>query len=75
MAYVSSNRSVSTGLRFGDRLAEIGKDLADAWRARSVYRQTLMELQALSPRELDDLGLHDGMLPSVARQAAYGTQG
>lgn len=75
MAYVSSNRSVSTGLGLGNRLAEIGKDLATAWRAHCVYRQTLAELQALSPRELTDLGLNASMLPTIALEAAYGKQG
>jgi hypothetical protein len=75
MAYVSSNRSVSTGLGLGTRLADIGKDLAGAWRAHCVYRQTLTELQALSPRELTDLGLTPSMLRTVALEAAYGKQG
>ena len=72
MAYVSSNRSAT--LSFGDRIAEIRKDLADAWRAYRVYRQTLAELQALSPRELNDLGLNATMLRSIALEAAYGKQ-
>ena len=72
MAYVSSNRTTTLGLV--DRLAEIRKDLADAWRAYSVYRQTLAELQALSPRELNDLGLNPTMLRSIALEAAYGKQ-
>jgi uncharacterized protein YjiS (DUF1127 family) len=75
MAFVSSNRSVSTGLGFGNRLAEIGKDIAHAWRAHTVYRQTLAELQALSSRELTDLGLHVSTLREVALEAAYGKRG
>jgi uncharacterized protein YjiS (DUF1127 family) len=70
MAYVSSNRTAT--LSFGDRIAEIRKDIAEAWRAYRVYRQTLAELQALSPRELNDLGLNYSMLQSVALEAAYG---
>jgi uncharacterized protein YjiS (DUF1127 family) len=75
MAYVASNRSVSAGLGLGNRLAEIGKDLAVAWRAHCVYRQTLTELQALSPRDLADLGLTTSMLRTIALEAAYGKQG
>ncbi|CAM3252938.1 Uncharacterized conserved protein YjiS, DUF1127 family [Paracoccus aminovorans] len=41
---------------------------------RSVYRQTLRELNQLSNRDLADLGLHRANIPSVARQAAYGTR-
>jgi uncharacterized protein YjiS (DUF1127 family) len=75
MAYVASNRSVSDGRGLGSRLAEIGKDLALAWRAHRIYRQTLAELQALSPRDLADLGLSSDMLHQIAHQAAYGRQG
>jgi uncharacterized protein YjiS (DUF1127 family) len=74
MAYVSSNRTTAA-LSFGARIAEIRKDLMDAWRAHRIYRQTLAELQALSPRELNDLGLNATMLRSIALEAAYGKQG
>ncbi|MCG7625264.1 DUF1127 domain-containing protein [Epibacterium sp. Ofav1-8] len=37
-----------------------------------VYRQTLTELNALSGRELADLGLNRSMLKRVALEAAYG---
>lgn len=39
---------------------------------RSVYRQTLAELSALSDRDLSDLGLHRSMITAVAKDAAYG---
>ncbi|MCO6381423.1 DUF1127 domain-containing protein [Oceanicola sp. 502str15] len=39
---------------------------------RRVYRQTLRELQALSNRDLADLGIAPSMIRSVAFQAAYG---
>jgi len=71
MAYVSSNRT-STTLSLGTRFAEIRKDMVEAWRAHSIYRQTMRELQALSPRELTDLGLNGSMLRSIAMEAAYG---
>lgn len=74
MAYVSNNRTTAA-LSFGNRLAEIRKDLADAWSAHRIYRQTLRELQALSLRELNDLGLNPSMLRTIALEAAYGKQG
>ncbi|MFP3383672.1 DUF1127 domain-containing protein [Tritonibacter sp. SIMBA_163] len=37
-----------------------------------VYRETLNELNALSGRELADLGLNRSMLKRVAIEAAYG---
>ena len=39
---------------------------------RRVYVQTVAELQALSDRDLADLGLHRSMIPAVAKDAAYG---
>jgi uncharacterized protein YjiS (DUF1127 family) len=74
MAFVASTTSTSaaTGLGLGHRLADIGKDLVCAWRAHRVYRQTLLELQALSERELVDLGLKASELRTVALEAAYG---
>ena len=38
-----------------------------------TYRTTLDELEALSDRELADLGIARTMLRSVAYQAAYGS--
>ena len=39
---------------------------------RRVYLQTVTELNALTDRELADLGLHRLMIPAVAKDAAYG---
>ena len=75
MAYVTSNRTISNGMGLGARLNEIGKDIVEAWRAYRVYRETLGELQALSTRELADLGLNASTLSSVALEAAYGKRG
>ncbi len=36
-----------------------------------TYRQTLGELQTLSDRELNDLGIHRSQLRSIAYRAAY----
>lgn len=75
MAYVTSNRTISNGMGLGARLTEIGKDIVAALRSYRVYRETLTELQALSTRELADLGLNASMLRSIALQAAYGKRG
>jgi uncharacterized protein YjiS (DUF1127 family) len=75
MAYVTSNRTISNGMGLGARLGEIARDIAAAWRAHRVYRETLTELQALSARELADLGLNASMLRSIALEAAYGKRG
>ena len=36
-----------------------------------TYRVTLAELSALTPRELDDLGIHRTELRRIAYEAAY----
>ena len=36
-----------------------------------AYRRTLAELRTLSPAELNDLGLNQTMLKSVAMEAVY----
>ncbi|MDF2140214.1 DUF1127 domain-containing protein [Paenirhodobacter sp. CAU 1674] len=66
MALVQDIRSVETGL------SGLFAGLSEALARRRVYRQTLRELQALSTRELSDLGIHRSMITRVAQEAAYG---
>ena len=70
MAYVSSNRTASTSV--APRLAEMFKQSSEAFTAWRHYRRTLSELQDLSVRELDDLGLNRSMLRRAAFEAVYG---
>lgn len=37
---------------------------------QEIYRETLRELDALTDRELEDLGLSRMMIPSIAKEAA-----
>ena len=46
--------------------------LRRAWAEHRAYRSTLAELEALTDRELRDLGLSRWDLRSVAREAVYG---
>ncbi len=70
MAYFSGNRAQTISL--GERLAEIRETAAVAYGNWRVYRRTLSELQDLSPRELNDLGINASMIRSIALEAAYG---
>lgn len=70
MAYVNSSRAVSVSL--SDRLAGVVSVLRSAMNRRRVYAQTLAELNAMSDRDLADLGLSRDLIASVAREAAYG---
>ena len=46
--------------------------LADRWRRFRLFRRTYAELDALSTRELDDLGISRSMITRLAYEAAYG---
>ncbi|MFN0114626.1 MAG: DUF1127 domain-containing protein [Paracoccaceae bacterium] len=58
---------------FAGRIAAYFADLRAARKRQAVYRQTLRELNALSDRDLTDMGISRWTLESVAREAAYGT--
>lgn len=51
----------------GGWIARIRKSMADY----RLYRRTLDELENLSDRELNDLGLSRSVLGDIARQAVY----
>ena len=56
------------------RIAKFLADARDYMARRSVYRQTLRELNDLSSRDLADLGLHRSSIRRVAYEAAWGTK-
>lgn len=39
---------------------------------RVIYHQTVRELNALTARDLHDLGINRSMIPALAREAAFG---
>ena len=53
---------------FAERLDALRLGFA-RWR---TYRTTLEQLQALTDRDLADLGVYRGNIPQIAREAAYG---
>ncbi len=56
------------------RFAKMVADLRDYMARRSVYRQTLNELDQLSDRDLSDLGMSRANIRSVAYEAAWGAK-
>ena len=54
------------------RVQAVVSTLKQAARRRAVYKRTVRELNVLTVRELNDLGLHPAMISEVAREAAYG---
>jgi uncharacterized protein YjiS (DUF1127 family) len=55
---------------FSDVVQPIMDTAAKRLRQRRVYRQTVSELQALSARELSDLGIGRSAIHAVAKEAA-----
>lgn len=70
MTYVNTTRLARKGLF--DRFVAFRDAAAVALRQRQVYAQTVAELDALSQRELSDLGIDRSSIRSIAREAAYG---
>ena len=68
MAYVNTTRTVGHGL--ADRLGGIVKSIRLAVQRRAIYDQTVRELNALTNRELADLGIARLNIQDVARVAA-----
>lgn len=56
---------------FGARVANLFNGLRARRAQYAVYRETLRELEALSDRELIDLGITRGEIRGIAYQAAY----
>lgn len=70
MAYVNSTSVAQKGLL--DRLADLKGSVLAAIRTRRLYAQTVAELNALSDRDLADLGISRLGIVEVAREAAFG---
>lgn len=63
------------GSGLAGRIADGFARLAAAHARRNLYRRTVRELEALSDRELADLGLNRAAIHGVARDAAAATHG
>ncbi|MCB1388832.1 MAG: DUF1127 domain-containing protein [Rhodobacteraceae bacterium] len=70
MAYASAHQTRSTG--FFGQIAETVSALRTAWARSRVYVRTYNELNALTSRELADLGISRSMISRLAYEAAYG---
>jgi uncharacterized protein YjiS (DUF1127 family) len=70
MAYANTTQIARKGLL--DRLAVLKDGVATAVQQRRTYARTVAELNALTDRELTDLGIARLSIPDIAHQAAYG---
>jgi uncharacterized protein YjiS (DUF1127 family) len=71
MAYLTNSRASRPGV--AERVATLWAAFKDSRRRRALYGRTLRELNALTDRELSDLGIARIQIEDVAREAAYGT--
>lgn len=71
MAYVNTSARGDV-LSFRELVLRPLHSLALMAQRRRVYSQTLADLNALSDRDLADLGLHRSLIRAVAKDAAYG---
>lgn len=69
MAYTTQNRTMT--LTLAERFSALRARITEAAAQRKVYRTTLSELEALTSRELADLGINRSMIKSIALEAAY----
>lgn len=60
------------GASLWQRLSDLAAALAERRARRQAYLSTLRELNAMSSRDLLDVGVHPADIQAVARQAAYG---
>jgi uncharacterized protein YjiS (DUF1127 family) len=70
MAYVNTTSAARKG--FADRLAVLRDTVLTAIAQRRTYVRTVAELNALTDRELTDLGISRIAITDIAREAAYG---
>jgi uncharacterized protein YjiS (DUF1127 family) len=70
MAYVNTTRVARKGLL--DRLSVLKDGVVTALQQRRIYSQTVAELNALTDRELSDLGIARTTIREIAHEAAYG---
>lgn len=70
MAYIASQSGPARS--FVAPVVEMFASLATAWERSRIYTRTQRELNALSNRELADLGISRTMITRMAYEAAYG---
>jgi uncharacterized protein YjiS (DUF1127 family) len=70
MAYVNSTTLSRRG--FFDRFSSVKDIVLTAIRQRRIYERTVAELNNLTDRELNDLGISRFSIPELARESAYG---
>lgn len=74
MAAVAHTRNAAEALGFAGRLSAAIQRMQENRARRFVYRQTFRELNALTNRDLADLGINRAMIDTMAHEAAWGSK-
>ncbi len=70
MAFITDTRT--GGITLTQRIAALRENFVAARAQRKIYTKTVSELDALSNRDLADLGINRSMIKAIAIEAAYG---
>ena len=74
MAAVAHTHNAAAPLGFAGRLSAAIQHMQENRAHRVIYRQTVCELNALTNRDLADLGISRAMISRLAHEAAWGTK-
>lgn len=70
MATITNTRSLGAG--FGTWVRDFRRDLRTEFERRRVFNETYEQLNQLSDRDLEDIGVSRLQIGDIARDAAYG---
>ncbi|WP_244519362.1 DUF1127 domain-containing protein [Paracoccus alcaliphilus] len=73
MAVIAQANAAAAETGLAGRLLSAIQRMQENRARRAVYRQTVRELNALTARDLQDLGISRSMIPGLAREAAWGS--
>ena len=74
MAVIAQTSNTAAAPGFVGRLTAAIQRMQENRARREVYRQTVRELNALTSRDLADLGISRAMISRLAHEAAWGTK-
>ena len=72
MAAIAHTHNAAAAPGFAGRLMAAIQHMQENRARRVIYRQTVRELNALTDRDLADLGISRAMIAGLAREAAWG---
>ena len=74
MAAIAHPHNAAADLGFAGRLSAAIQRMQENRARRAIYRQTVRELNALTNRDLSDLGINRAMITRLAHEAAWGSK-